>query len=188
MTEEQLLELAANEGFYAAVMDPQDIPVEGKFRVFCEENLCGKYNANYSCPPDCGTVEQMHNAILREEKTLILESIWDIAGYEDKVTIQKAKMDHMHAAIRLLNVLRKNGYEGFASGYNGCPFCDPCKKVEGKPCPFPEKRVSCLSAYCVNVAELTERCGMEFAWTPERLYLIGMIAFHKKKSDVARNS
>ena len=69
---------------------------------------------------------------------------------------------------------------GFCSGYNGCPLCDPCKQVEEKPCAFPEKRISCMSAYCIDVAELAKRCGFPFAWDANRLHLFGMIAFHRK--------
>ena len=68
--EEKLLELAREEGFRAALLDPQEIPVDGKFRAFCEENLCGQYGANYACPPDCGTVEELHAKLLAQKKVL----------------------------------------------------------------------------------------------------------------------
>lgn len=179
MTDKQLLELAKGEGFTAAVIAPERIPVDPKFRVFCEQNLCGKYNANYSCPPDCGTVEELHQTILAEQKALILETVWDNIGFDDTSSVQKAKMAHNASALRLLDKLQKIGYKGFASGFNGCPLCNPCKRTENAPCAFPDKRISCMSAYCVDVAELAKRCGMEFAWIPGKLYLFGMIAFHK---------
>ena len=113
MTDQELLELAKGEGFAAALIRPEQIPVDPKFRAFCEENLCGKYNANYGCPPDCGTVESMHQSILAEEKALILETVWEIAGYEDKPAVEKAKISHNAAALRLLDKLRRMGYEGF---------------------------------------------------------------------------
>ncbi len=56
MTDLELLEMARAEGFNAAMIDKANIPVNPAFRAFCEENRCGKYNANYSCPPNCGTV------------------------------------------------------------------------------------------------------------------------------------
>ena len=51
MTTIELMKLAEEAGFRAAVISAKDIPVDGSFRKFCEDNLCGKYNANYSCPP-----------------------------------------------------------------------------------------------------------------------------------------
>ena len=40
--DEKLLELAREEGFYAAVIPAADVPVDPKFREFCVQNLCGQ--------------------------------------------------------------------------------------------------------------------------------------------------
>ena len=46
MTDMELIKLAEEEGFRAAVISAKEIQVDGSFRKFCEDNLCGKYNAN----------------------------------------------------------------------------------------------------------------------------------------------
>lgn len=180
MTDKELLQLAKEEGFIAVMTTPDQIPVDPKFRVFCEENRCGKYNANYSCPPDCGTPEELHQNILAEDKVMVLQTLWDIAGYEDTQTIVNAKKSHNAAALRLMEKIRKNGYAGFCSGYNGCPLCTPCKRTENLPCVHPDLKISCMSAYCIDVAELAKRCNLAFAWSADRLHLFGMVAFHQK--------
>lgn len=58
MTDMELIKLAEKAGSRAAVIPAKEIPVDGSFRKFCADDLCGKYNANYSCPPGCGTVER----------------------------------------------------------------------------------------------------------------------------------
>ena len=180
MTDFELMKMAREEGFNAGMIEPANIPVNPAFRVCCEENRCGKYNANYSCPPDCGTVEELHNRILAEDTTMIVTTQWEIGSYENKEDIQEAKKIHNASVLRLMDRLRKLGYEGFAAGYNGCPLCNPCKRILNEPCPFPDKRISCMSAYCIDVAETARRCGLEFSWEPGKLYLFGMIAIHKK--------
>lgn len=187
MINEELLKMAGEEGFIAAVITPEEIPVNGKFRRFCEENLCGKYNANYSCPPACGTVEELHTKLLAEEKILVVETIYEIESYEDQKAINHSKVTHNQAVLRLFDRLRDAGYAGFCSGYNGCPLCSPCKQEVGEPCAYPERRISCMSAYCIDVAELASRCGLEFAWTPGLLYLFGMIALHEKGGEGSDN-
>lgn len=179
MTEEELLELAGKEGFSAALLPTEQIPVDPKFRVYCEENRCGRYNANYSCPPDCGTPEEMHQRILSEPDALIIASQWKIDGYGDKAGIQCAKEHHNAGVRRLLDAMGRAGFQGFAVGYNECQLCSPCKRVNHGPCPFPDKRISCMSAYCVDVTELSKKCGLEFDWADTRLHLFGMIAFHR---------
>lgn len=181
MTDQELLALAKEEGFIAVMTAPDQIPIDPKFRVYCEENLCGRYNANYSCPPDCGTVEELREKILAEDKVMILQMLVDINGYEDKETIINAKAAHNAAALRLMKKLQENGYSGFCSGYGGCSLCSPCKRTENKPCIHPELRISCMSAYCIDVAELAKRCKLAFAWSENRLHLFGMAAFHENR-------
>lgn len=64
MTDRELLELARADGFSAAIIPTGKIVTDEKFRPFCEENLCGNYDANYSCPPDCGTVEETRQRLM----------------------------------------------------------------------------------------------------------------------------
>ena len=180
MTNTELMKLAEDAGFGAAVISAKDIPVDGSFRKFCEDNLCGKYNANYSCPPGCGTVEEVHERLFSADKALVLQSIHEIGSYENKEAILKSKKDLNVAVLQMTDMLRKDGINCFCLGYGGCPLCDPCKQVSGEPCVFPEKRISCMSAYCIDVGKLAAKCDMEFAWVPEKLFLFGMIVFRKE--------
>jgi len=182
MQNSEIRKLAEAAGFSAAMMLPQEIPVDGKYRKFCEDNLCGKYNANYACPPACGSVEALHEKLLAEEMVLVVQSVWEIQGYEDKPAMEKAKRAHNTAILHLMEQLQDMGITGFCAGYNGCPLCDPCKQTEGKPCSFPQKRISCMSAYCIDVGLLAQKCGMSFAWSSDKLHLFGMIAFHNDKT------
>ena len=178
MTENELLQIAKDSGFSAAIIPTSEIIIDPKFRPYCEENLCGKYNANYSCPPDCGTVEEVRDRLMAEEKALVLQTIWEIGSYENKPAILESKKTHNAMILRLTEKLRQAGLKGFCLGYGGCPLCDPCKRVDNQPCAHPDKRISCMSAYCINVAELAKCCNLEFAWIPEKLHLFGMIAYH----------
>ena len=180
MTDLELIKLAETAGFHAAVLPAKEIPVDGAFRKFCEDNLCGKYNANYACPPGCGTVEDVHQRLFAHDRALVLQAIYEIGSYENQATILNSKKNLNLAVLNLTEDLRRTGIDCFCLGYGGCPLCDPCKQVEGEPCAFPEKRISCISAYCIDVGKLAERCTMEFAWTPEKLYLFGMVLLREK--------
>lgn len=102
MTDLELLEMARAEGFNAAMIEPENIPVNSAFRAFCEENRCGKYNANYSCPPDCGTVEELRAKTLAEDATMVITTKWEIGSYENKEAIQKAKKSHTVCCLDII--------------------------------------------------------------------------------------
>lgn len=179
MTDNELLFLAASFGFEAVLTVPGEIPVEPAYRAYCAENRCGQYNANYSCPPNCGSVEEMHGRLLAEEKALVLTSVWDIDGYQDAAGIRKGTCAHNAQTLRLLARLREEGFDGFAVGGGNCTLCAPCRMLSGEPCAHPAERFSCMSAYCVDVAKLAARCGLPFAWDPAKLHSFGMILFHR---------
>lgn len=172
MSNEELIHLAESRGFTAAVIDAACIPVDAKFRPFCEENRCGQYNANYSCPPVCGTPGEMEERLRAGRLALVLKTQWSIRGYGDQEGIRRAKTAHNRAMLQLNESLEK---PGLCAGGSCCSLCAPCRMALGEPCADPKRRFSCMSAYCVDVAELAKRCGMEFTWDPENLQIFSMI-------------
>ena len=178
MTQERILQYALEEGFNEAMLvDTKSIVFDPSFRPYCEENLCGQYNANYTCPPVCGTPEEMKNRILKYENAVVLQTVWNISDYTDKAAIKHAKSEHNSATIRLVKRLRKEGHEGIIVGASGCALCSPCAMVEGKPCKFPEFAFSCMSAYCIFVKHLADACNMTYTCEDGKLAFFGMYAF-----------
>ena len=102
MTSEQIIQYAVEEGFAAAaIVDTGDIVFDPSFCPYCEENLCGQYGANYSCPPDCGSPEAMKQKVLAHKKALVLQTIWEISDYSDVTMIKPAKASYNASEIRL---------------------------------------------------------------------------------------
>lgn len=178
MTQEQIIAMAVAEGFSAAqIVDTRDIVFDPTFRPYCEENLCGQYGVNYSCPPTCGTPEEMKQRILTHKKALVLQTIWEISDYSDGTQIKPAKVGHNAAQIRLVKKLRARGCDGLIVGASGCALCKPCALPKGLPCAFPEFQYSCMSAYCIFVKKLADVCGMEYDCGEGLLAFFGMYAF-----------
>ena len=178
MNQDLFIKYALEEGVYkAAIVDTNAIVFDPSFRPYCEENLCGQYNANYTCPPICGSPEEMKNRILKYEKVLVLQSVWEISDYSDKPAIKHAKTEHNAATIRLVKRLREEGRNGVIVGSSGCALCSPCAINDGKPCRFPELAFSCMSAYCIYVKHLAEMCEMTYTCEQGKLALFGMYAF-----------
>ena len=182
MTEKEMIALAEAEGFAAAaVVDTDKIVFDPMFRPFCEENLCGQYGVNYSCPPDCGTPEEMKQRVVAHKRGLVLQTIWEISDYTDKKAIKHAKGSHNAAAIRLMKQLRAQGKDGFLVGASGCALCSPCALKNGQPCTYPDLRYSCMSAYCVDAQEMAHAVGMICWGTDDKIRYFSQILFHARK-------
>ena len=146
MKNEKIVEIAIKEGFAdAAIIDTADIVFDASFRPYCEENLCGWYGANYSCPPDCGTPEEMKERVQKYKHALVLRTVWDINDFKDSSLIKSAKQKHNAYTMSVIEQMEKEGHLGFMVGASGCALCNPCLIIEGKPCKFPNKRYSCVA-------------------------------------------
>ena len=173
-----LLNMADAECFSKSALIPtMDIIFDPSFRPYCEENICGKYGVNYSCPPDCGTPEEMKERVLAYPQALVLQSTWNIPDWRDETAVKAAKAAHNKAQMRILKALREQGISCLMAGASGCNLCPVCSIVEGTPCRYPDLKFSCLSAYCVYVKALAERCGMDYDYKEGRLSFYGLIAF-----------
>lgn len=178
MKESEMLELAIREGFAnAAIVNTEDIVFDPSFRPYCAENLCGQYSANYSCPPDCGTPEEMKARVLAHRRALVLQSMWQVRDYSDAPVIKQAKKGHNAAELRVVKAMRQAGHDGLIVGASGCALCTPCAQTEGLPCKYPDLRFSCMSAYCVFVKKLADKCAMEYDCGEGLLALFGMYVF-----------
>ena len=173
---EKIAKQAEEFGFTAVWFPVSKIPTNPEYLKYCEVNRCGNYGANYACPPDCGTPDEMRARLDSAREALVLQSLWEIPGYGTPEVLT-SKAEHGAAVRRFRDSLRKEGFDVFAVGYGPCPICKPCKRKAGEPCPMPDQRVSCMSAYCIFVRKLAERCGMEYDCGEGLLAFFGMYVF-----------
>lgn len=161
----------------AEIIDTSEIEFNPAFRPYCEENLCGQYGVNYSCPPDCGTPEEMKQRVLKYKKALVTRTVWDITDFKDNEKIKSAKKTHNGYTFKIIEEMKKQGHNGFMIGTSGCTLCVPCALKDGKPCNFPDKRYSCMSAYCIHVKALAEKCDMFYDYKDGKLPFFSMYVF-----------
>ena len=119
----------------------------------------------------------MKQRVLAHKKALVLQTIWEISDYSDMTLIKPAKASHNASEIRLVKRLRAEGCDGFIVGASGCALCSPCAQTLGEPCRFPEYQYSCMSAYCIFVKRLADKCGMEYDCGDGLLAFFGMYVF-----------
>ena len=178
MDENSIARCWADEDFSAvALIGMDEVVFDPAFRPYCEQNLCGKYGANYACPPDCGTPAEMEARMRRYSRALVFQTKWDIDDWYDAAQIRHAKQTHNAAMLRVIGRMRKAGLDGLMAGASCCGLCERCAILDRAPCPYPELRFSCLSAYCIYVKKLADACGMEYTCRDGSLALFGLYAF-----------
>lgn len=171
MTEDKLLNQAELCGFdHACIIETDQLIFDSRFRQFCETNYCGNYDNNYSCPPACGTPEELKEKALKFSHALVLQTITPVKNIMDDEETKIIKHHHNEMTWDFIQKVEEELPEFLPAMAGPCGLCSPCAKKEGKPCRFPEKKASCLSAYCVQVDAMAKACGMEY-------YCEGEVAF-----------
>lgn len=178
MNEKGIKELAIKEGFlFAEITDTENFVFDFSFRRYCEEDLCGLFGKNFSCPPSCGEPEELKQRVLKHKKALVLCTQWEISDLNESEKLNRARNFHNAAMIRLIKKLKASGRDGFMIGSGACTLCKPCKAVITNICPHPEMRYSCMSAYCINVKRLAEDCKMDYDYKNGILPFFGVYVF-----------
>lgn len=161
----------------ACLISTEDIVFNAEFRKYCEDNVCGKYNANYSCPPCCGSFMDMKNKIKSYSKAVLLQTNWKILDYNDIKLINECKKQHNCWSLNLQKII---GDKSLMCGAGNCDLCEECMILKGLPCCFPELSFSCLSAYCVYVKKMCDNFGFDYYLGDGQISFFGMICFNEK--------
>lgn len=159
----EMTETALEAGFTkAAVMKVSDLVFQGDLRHFCEENLCGNCGSNYSCPPDCGTPEEMEERARKYENALVFQTVYEVEDMSQSKELARLKKEHNKRSRTLIERLESSGIKGLSMLAGPCDLCSPCQCVKGQPCTYPHRKSSCLSAYCVRADKMAEACQMVY--------------------------
>ena len=145
---QKLLTFAREAGFSAAaVMETKDLVIVPEWRKYCEQNRCGRYGVNPSCPPACGTVEEMTARLTRFDRALVLQSTVN----PEEMKVNGVKFDLNEKSEALLLRLPEIG------------ITESDMITAG-----PYKQWSCVSAYCIDAQKMADKVGM-LCWAHDGL-------------------
>lgn len=162
----------------AALIAVEDISFDTSFRSMCASNACGNYGRSYMCPPDIGEIE----TLIREAKSYSYALVYQTVGLlEDSYDFEgmmEAGQRHNDLAQNVRNLFEQEcGKKALHLGAGGCRLCPVCGKKTGEPCRFPDRAMSSLEAYGVNVSELAAQCGMRYINGENTVTYFGAVLF-----------
>ncbi|MFR2794548.1 MAG: DUF2284 domain-containing protein [Eisenbergiella sp.] len=162
----------------AALIAVEDISFDTSFRSMCASNACGNYGRSYMCPPDIGEIE----TLIREAKSYSYALVYQTVGLlEDSYDFEgmmEAGQRHNDLAQNVRNLFEQEcGKKALHLGAGGCHLCPVCGKKTGEPCRFPDRAMSSLEAYGVNVSELAVQCGMRYINGENTVTYFGAVFF-----------
>ena len=138
----KLMTLAAENGFsHAAPVDMNALTPRREVREMCRADRCGKWNANWACPPGCGTLEDAAAAMGCFDAGVLVQGIADIVlVYPDHLELLDYKTDRRKTPADFVRAYRAQ-LELYA------------KAIEKR---FAPRRVTYKGIYSLELGELIE--------------------------------
>lgn len=180
MNHEALVRLALECGATKATILPQSwIVTSAAFRDICAGNGCGLYGKCWMCPPDIGDIEPLMARLRRFPYALWYQTVSDLEDSFDFEGMSEAGYAHMRVSRKLQEaaapLLPKDTLH---LSCGGCRLCERCAKLDAQPCRMPQKALSSLEAYGVDVYQTTQNTDLKYVNGPDTVTFFGMILFH----------
>jgi len=141
-----------------------DMVLQPELRVYCEQNRCGRYARNLTCPPFIGDVHDLIGKLTTFSRAVIWQNIEPLEDSFDFEGMMAAQQKHNAMTLEIAHCLyAQMGRENvlvLAAG--GCSKCEKCAAETGEPCRFPDDALSSLEAYGINVSKIGEVSGMKY--------------------------
>ena len=162
-SKENLVKTCIEAGAHRAfVIATDNIPFDKNLRSYCEANICGNYGKNYECPPSIGDSKELIEKAKKYKKALVFQTVTQIEDSFDFEGMKEAALKHSNIADTINKDIKKQSDNYLQLTAGKCSVCEVCALVENKPCKFPDKAISSLEAYCMNVSILAELCHMKY--------------------------
>lgn len=173
----EVIELGA---FKANVIEVKDIQFEVRFRDMCASNVCGNYGKCWTCPPDCGEINEMISELSEYKYALVYQTVGQLEDSYDFETMVEVGTEH-HERVRKVRELIAEKYSGEVKhlGAGGCRICEVCAKKTDEPCRYPDMALVSLEAYGINVSKLAETAGMKYINGQNTVTYFGAVFFRK---------
>lgn len=152
----------------AAYLDPQKIELLQEVRGMCEVNRCGQYGRTWSCPPGCGTLEELEEKLRSYPYGVLLQVTGQMEDDYDAETIEATERACKEATERLAETLRGRCHRVLPLSAGGCERCQDCTYPDA-PCRFPKTLAPSLEACGMLVSRECERAGIPYYYGPQTM-------------------
>jgi predicted metal-binding protein len=156
------MEKAASLGFVNIVpIKKESLIFREEVRAMCRADRCQSYGKTWSCPPACGTLDELRARIAPFTEGILFETVGVMEDEFDYEAIEEAAKRHKVNFHILSDHLREQGADIFPMGAGRCTLCKVCTYPDA-PCRFPEKMTPSMEAAGLLVSDVCKQCGAPY--------------------------
>ena len=160
---EELIRLALENGAAKAeIISVDQIVTSAEFREACRQNICGLWGRCWMCPPDVGEIEPLMAELRTYQHALWYQTIGELEDSFDFEGMTETKKQHLRISQKIEEKVKPVLGRHLHLSCGGCGLCERCTRLDDQPCRFPDKAMTSLEAYGVDVYQTTKTTGLKY--------------------------
>jgi predicted metal-binding protein len=181
MEMETALNIAREAGFdVVAPLDPGKLNFRTEVRDMCAVNKCGMYEKRWSCPPACGTLDEIAERCLQYQNGVLFQTICRLDDEYDFEGMAGLMETQQKAMKKLLDALVKSGEDIRPFGSDGCNNCKECTYPDA-PCRFPERAFPSMEGCGLLVSDVCKDNDVPYYYGKNTVAFTGGFLFNPKQ-------
>ena len=177
MTRKEAVRLAADAGFAGrGIFRAEDLRFLEEVRDMCRADKCGNYGRLWTCPPACGTLDEIRARTGRFAWGIVLQTTEFMEDEFDGEAIENAQETQRERFTEYCGFLRDAGEDFFPMGSGGCGQCGTCTFPDA-PCRFPDKAFPSMEACGLLVTDVCRIAGTPYYYGKNTVTFTACVLF-----------
>ena len=168
MTKEQAERLASDAGFdHWGLFRVAELRFLPEVRAACEQNRCGAYGKNWSCPPACGSLAECEERTKAFSWGVLLQTTGQMEDDFDVEVMLEAERVQKERFEAFLGRLGEEEWF-LALGVGACTICEKCTYPD-EPCRFPARSHPSMEAFGLQVTDVCRAAETLYYYGPRTI-------------------
>lgn len=169
MTDQELLSLASDCGFdHAGALNISALDFNPAVRDMCAADRCRNYGRCWTCPPGCGTLEEIAEKASTYHRGILLQSTGLLEDDFDVDTMFDTEKLHRKRFLELVERVRAPYPQCLPMASGACSICPACAYPDA-PCRFPHLAIPSMEAYGLMVSQVCKDSGLPYYYGPKTI-------------------
>ncbi len=166
---DKLAALAQQNGFtrWAPLNMDAVVPLQ-EVRDMCAADRCGCWGTNWACPPNCGSLDAITRRLKKYHSGLLVQTTQTLEDEFDIDGINALSDRHLWQFQSFARQARLLHPDCLPLSAGPCLICRQCT-CPGRPCRYPNKRISSMEAYGLFVSDVCLRSGLGYNYGEKTL-------------------
>lgn len=180
-TEEEIKDIALNKlGFstIAPLKIETLVPLES-IREMCNSDQCQMYNKQWTCPPACGTLEELAARINTYDSGYIMQHVAELDDEFDIETMMETEKNHKKKFMEFAVYLKSQYDSIFPMPAGACNLCTECTYPDN-PCRYPTLASPSMEAAGLFVSDICRKNNVEYYYGHKTISFTSCILTRKK--------